>query len=427
MNRQSFTTSALKRCLSQSDKHSLANMGSRSCVDSLINDAIKIADENFRSGISVNKIFVKGNCVYSSSCLKEKLILRHCNSNLKTVRSLLPKQRNNIISELKIYLKEGTVYRVYRLDIKSFFESIDLQVLLNKLHNEQSISMHTKNLIEWYLKGCERIHSSSGLPRGLEISPILSELYLSNFDKVINRHPNVIYYSRFVDDMIIISDGCEDDGEFIKEVQGVLPNGLRLNKNKLSISPLIPKRSCGDKASRGDKLIYEFDFLGYAFSIVDHYLEKAGAAQRVYRTVRVELSKKRIKKIKTRVAKAFYSYHKNGDFKLLLDRISFLTSNRDLSRKIKASDSAGKSKISTGVYYSNSMIDGGTKSLEELDDFLIFCVKSNRGRFGKINFRAITINQKKEILRNSFKKGFLSRVYRAYNFNRYVEITKIWL
>ncbi|HGY6755298.1 TPA: RNA-directed DNA polymerase, partial [Escherichia coli] len=163
-------------------------------------------------------------------------------ANLKCLESLLPKQRNKIIDELKIYLKEGAQFRVYRLDIKSFFESIDLPQLFQYLQDERRLSRHTKNLIEWYLKACERIHSSKGLPRGLEISPMLSELYLAAFDSSIHRHSEVFYYSRFVDDMVIISSGNECPSTLMKQIQSLLPKGLSLNTNKLKVSPLIDKR-----------------------------------------------------------------------------------------------------------------------------------------------------------------------------------------
>ncbi|HGY8848465.1 TPA: antiviral reverse transcriptase Drt3a, partial [Escherichia coli] len=300
MNRQPFTSAALKRNLSESEKAYYFKKNNVAELESLISDAVLIANENFRSGVSVKKLNIKGRCVYTASCLKEKIILRHCNANLKCLESLRPKQRNTIISELKIYLEEGTPFKIYRLDIKSFFESIDLPQLFQLLHNETRLSRHTKNLLEWYLKSCERLHSSKGLPRGLEISPMLSELYLAQFDNSIHRHPEVFYYSRFVDDMVIVSSGCECEASFMEFIQDVLPKGLALNKNKLKISPCIPKRSKG--LNKQDKLLHEFDFLGYSFSIIDTPLSKDGEINSCYRKVVVNLSKSRLKKIKTRIA-----------------------------------------------------------------------------------------------------------------------------
>ncbi|EAV4443132.1 RNA-directed DNA polymerase, partial [Salmonella enterica] len=275
------------------------------------------------------------------------------------------------------------------------------------------------------LKSCERLHSSKGLPRGLEISPMLSELYLAQFDNSVHRHPDVFYYSRFVDDMVIVSSSYECETSFMKFIQDALPKGLVLNKNKLKISPSIPKRSKG--INKQDKTLHEFDFLGYSFSVIDTPLNKDGEVNSCYRKVIVNLSKSRLKKIKTRIARSFYSYHINGDFKLLLDRISFLTSNRDLNRKIKSLSSLEKSKISTGIYYSNAKLDADSVSLKQLDDFLLYCVQSNTGRLNSVIKKPFNLKQKKELLRNSFRKGFVNRIYRKYNFKRYTEITKIWL
>ncbi|EEG87726.1 hypothetical protein PROPEN_00027 [Proteus penneri ATCC 35198] len=160
------------------------------------------------------------------------------------------------------------------------------------MHDEPRLSRHTKNLIEWYLKACERIHGTHGLPRGLEISPMLSELYLSEFDLNINRHTEVFYYSRFVDDMVIVSSGNESQNSFMKQVEAFLPNGLKLNKDKLNISPLIPKRS---KGNNNGKLLHQFDFLGYSFSIIDTQVPK-NAENSIYRNVVIDLSSSRLKK-----------------------------------------------------------------------------------------------------------------------------------
>lgn len=426
MNRQPFTTMALKSKLTDNERYHLYKL-SPDDIEAFINDSLNIAHENFRAGVSIHKFQLKGRCVYSSSCLKEKLILRHANFNLKKTKGVFLKQRNIMIEEIKTNLKEGTQYRVYRLDIKSFFESIDLDILISIINDNVDISRHTKNIVKWYLKTCERNFSSKGLPRGLEISPVLSEIYLSEFDKEIIKDNDVFYYARFVDDIIIITSGVEDEKELINKIETTLPQGLVLNSNeeKKSISPLLNKRKQGVQPH--GSLIYKFSFLGYCFSVIDTVLPNAKMANACYRHVKVDLSPSRLKKIKTRIAKSFYAFKKNGDFKLLLDRISFLTSNRDLKRKLKNTSVVDKLKISTGIYYSNAKLDENSESLLSLDSFLIFCTSSNKHRINTIAKFSLNKKQKKEILRNSFKKGFSERIYRKFNYGRYSEIIKIWL
>lgn len=72
MNRQPFTSAALKRNLSESEKAYYFKKNNVAELESLISDAVLIANENFRSGVSVKKLNIKGRCVYTASCLKEK-------------------------------------------------------------------------------------------------------------------------------------------------------------------------------------------------------------------------------------------------------------------------------------------------------------------------------------------------------------------
>ncbi|EEB7876886.1 reverse transcriptase, partial [Salmonella enterica] len=53
MNRQPFTSSALKRNLSESEKAYYFKKNKFAELELLISDAVLIANENFRSGVSV--------------------------------------------------------------------------------------------------------------------------------------------------------------------------------------------------------------------------------------------------------------------------------------------------------------------------------------------------------------------------------------
>ncbi|HFU4255615.1 TPA: hypothetical protein ACH5ZB_003835 [Escherichia coli] len=65
MNRQPFTSAALKRNLSESEKAYYFKKNNVAELESLISDAVLIANENFRSGVSVKKLNIKGRCVYT--------------------------------------------------------------------------------------------------------------------------------------------------------------------------------------------------------------------------------------------------------------------------------------------------------------------------------------------------------------------------
>ncbi|MCV5785429.1 reverse transcriptase, partial [Escherichia coli] len=68
----------------------------------------------------------------------------------------------------------------FLIDIKSFYESIDIDVLLKRINHDHSLSCHSKNLIRLILN--EHIQNgNSGLPRGIELSSILSDIYMQEF------------------------------------------------------------------------------------------------------------------------------------------------------------------------------------------------------------------------------------------------------
>ncbi|WP_071789225.1 antiviral reverse transcriptase Drt3a [Siccibacter turicensis] len=424
MKRQPFTKYILEKNLLPREKF---HLGSRLLIEKICNDAHLIAEENFRSGVQVNTFMLHGKSVYSTKCLKEKIILRHCSQNLNQALGLSLKQRNTIIDEIKTYLAEGTQYKIYRLDIKSFFESIDVSVLIGSIEENINISRHTRNLVEWYLKGCQLKHNNIGLPRGLEISPILSDIYLINFDEKLNSAKNVIYYSRFVDDIILITNGDENEGLFLQSINEILPTGLKLNNSvhKKSISPLIEKRKQGD-APNGT-LLYSFDFLGYKIGITNtHVPAKGNAHKSVYRKVAIDFSDKRLKKFKTRISRAFYAYNNDTDFSLLHDRIKFLTSNRGIKRQLKGNGIIIKKSISTGIFYSNSKLDSHSVHLTQLDSFLYFCINNVNCRMNSKVRKKLTKEQKKQLLKNSFRSGFNKKIHINFNFNRCSEIIKIW-
>lgn len=428
MKRQPFTSYILEKNLLPREKYRLRNGIGINSIKNIVNEAVLIANENFRSGVSTNVFKLNGKAVYSTNCLKEKIILRHCASNLNQALGLNLKQRNTIIDEVKCYLKEGSKFRVYRLDIRSFFESIDTSVLIKKIEGNIKISRHTRNLVEWYLKACKLKLNNLGLPRGLEISPILSEIYLIDFDRIMKECHHNLYYSRFVDDIIIITKGNESESSYLDFINNSLPYGLNLNtlKHKKNISPIIDSRKQGQQPNGTE--LHSFDFLGYEIKIIDSHVPKAGknGYKAVYRDVKVNFSKKRLKKFKTRISRAFYSYNKTSDFTMLTDRLKFLTSNRGIKRQTKGQNVIMKKNISTGIFYSNSKLDSDSPHLKELDDFIFFCIKNTNARINKGRITPLTPTQIRTLLKNSFSSGFKKRTHISFNFNKCVEITKIW-
>jgi len=427
MRNQSFNYSSLARCLLPSDFYEIKELSKDDYREKIITTALSIAEKGF-SGTPPIKTLKNGKPIYSTATLPERLVLRRCVQNIKENLRVKIKARGQTAEEIKSHLREGTEYNIYRFDIESFFESISHTGICQKIKNIDQLSTHTKNLINDYLENFNQ-HWGVGIPRGIEISPIISELVLQDFDWRLKSHPEALYYTRFVDDILVITTTKDSIHDFISWVTLQLPIGLKFNKTK-SKAIKIPKRNKAGQANIiTGKKIGELEFLGYHYTIIDSPLpidkakdsENVGSAKALYREIRIDISKSKIKKIKTKISRAIYNYKKNNDFALLKDRIAFLTSNRELIAKDKSR------KIPTGIYYNYSKIDPDSPSLKELDKFLLGLVTSRRGRLHSSHPGSLSNTEKAILAKYKFELGFKGRNHKRFSPDRLKEITKIWM
>ena len=141
---------------------------------------------------------------------------------------------------------------VFRTDVKSYYESINHEILLDKL----SVYIKDKmmmNLLSQYLK--RSIESgglfrdiTQGISSGCPLSPLISSFYLVELDKKMEGKP--VYYRRYMDDIIVLS-----------------PSRWKLRKAIKTVSQYFEKlklKQHPDKTTIG-RIINGFDFLGYQF------------------------------------------------------------------------------------------------------------------------------------------------------------------
>lgn len=417
MRNQAFSHSSLARCFYPADFYADAKLGNDEAYrKKVVDEALCIANSHFQTGMRVSKFRLGKKDAYATSALAEKLVHRKCVANIFSCIRVPTKQRNTIAQELKCYLEEGTGYRIYKLDISKFFESTnigDVKAILDEL---SGLSIHTKNIINGYLRHFNS-NFGGGIPRGIEISPVLSNLILSKFDNSVKEHEEVVYYTRFVDD-IIITTSTEDKKAFYKWLCAKLPGKLRFNYNKKYIEKVNVRGKSSDEPNGTE--VACFDFLGYSYSVVDSQVAK-NAEKAIRRKVKIDLSNGKVKKIQTKITRALVSYHKNVDYDLLFDRINFLVTNRDLFQKAKGRF------IPTGIYYNYSKIDEDSENIKKLDCFLKRMILCAERRFGHFAGVALSSGEKKALLKLSFSHGFKKRVFKRYSPSRLKEITKIWL
>ena len=233
-----------------------------------------------------------------------------------------------------------------------------------------------------------------GLPRGLSISPVLSEIFMKEIDKKIIRMPEVYYYARYVDDIVIISF---HKSEFLyTDVSDIFKSHNLYFNNKKYIGNI-------SKIGGERKEVMKFDYLGYKYVITnDFYNEK--------RMVNVELSEDKKRKIKTRIIHALLDRVHNTKTiekdKLLLKRLKLLSSNYPIS---KYDDEKGCIKV--GIFYSHKLVNK-SGIFNEFNVFLAKALFSNKDNFFGRSTSKIPYEEKTNIINNiCFVNGFKDKVF----------------
>ena len=125
--------------------------------------------------------------------------------------------KHQIMSNVKLLLNTTAPFYLIRTDITSFFESIPQQALLDKINANNLVNNKTKGMIRGILseynrqKDTHKIKTDCGVPRGIGISSYLSEIYMHDIDQHIRNREEVIFYARYVDDILLILAGLPNN------------------------------------------------------------------------------------------------------------------------------------------------------------------------------------------------------------------------
>ena len=127
----------------------------------------------------------------------------------------------------KYYRKYGTNGYILKCDIRKFFDSIDHKVLKRKLR-KVIFDDRVLALIDGIIDSYEST-SGKGLPLGNQTSQWFALYYLDGFDRLIKEKLHIKYYSRYMDDCVII----HEDKEYLKHCLNVMKNKV---ENDLHLS-----------------------------------------------------------------------------------------------------------------------------------------------------------------------------------------------
>lgn len=365
----------------------------------------KIANDSFEFSL------LQVSEYYLTYDLPNKLILRKLNDNIKRIYKDEQANRRIIISQVKILLSETCPFWVIKTDIKSFYESINRDRLISKFQDDSILSYQSMFLMKKVFEN-PILEEKTGVPRGMNISATMSELYMRKFDRWVRSFDSVYYYARFVDDIIIFSNSLKDSLSLIEKLNpqlNILAEGLSINQKKTELfdGKTLENLEIGNGTKIQQR--HKLDYLGYSFSI-ENGKSKA-------RKLVVSIAEKKVTKIKTRIIKAFLDFSKNKNIDLLERRIQFLTGNYSI-RKSEEGNS-----LRAGIYYNYLQVTNHSV-FRELNQILRKTIFSKNPNFAaKIG---LSIIQKSRLSKYCFLAGFENKVFFEFTYLEMQQIIKCW-
>ncbi len=311
---------------------------------------------------AIKKTRVKNKTAYSLDTPESVLLHNVLVNNIGARYQTKCADRDITIRLLISHIKDSYAFTVHRLDVKSFYESFNRRGIINKLKSDARLSRKTLSTLQNLFIEFDTLNVN-GLPRGLGLSSTLSELMMNDFDAYLKSMKGVLFYSRFVDDIIILTTPAITRSKMTDILsQSPLPDKLEFHRSGNKVAHKLIKKTSEDSECNEN-----FDFLGYHFEVTSKE-QFAGANLNVRRRVlEVEISDEKIDKIKKRIIQSFCKYissNQPSDVKLALlrKRLHFLSKNYPL---VNASNN---SQVLSGIYFNYKHITNPNK-ISELDLF----------------------------------------------------------
>lgn len=349
-----------------------------------------ICSKNLKFGISSIDIGTKQEVYTTERNAVTFFALKQLQFNIRKLYKVRTSNRHQIVRQLSSLLNNNMPKHIIRADIKSFFESVQQKTLLQKLYDDALLSPLSRNLIRKIFFEFNALQNKeTGLPRGIGISSHLAEIYMRKFDNEVKKDPNVFYYARYVDDIVVLhSIPPNSKTNYNKYISNKL-EGLKLKEN--TDKSFSKQFTCNTP--------FELTYLGYSFKFCKKELT-------------IGMSKHKINRYKKRIITSFDNYEKMQKIseqqakQTLTNRIKFLTSNTRLLNN--------KRKLMVGIYFSNTLLTRD-QDLDDLDNFLQRKVEK------------LDDNHLKDKLKSySFLAGFKNKIFNRYTTSKLAKIVRVW-
>ncbi|TWT91635.1 antiviral reverse transcriptase Drt3a [Neorhodopirellula pilleata] len=344
------------------------------------------------------KVFDGGRRIlHSASSYADVLFLRHGCRMLRRKRGIRSLNRKQIASQIVKILEADVSHLILRTDITNFFGSIPVYEAMN-LESVQACFPAVE--YAWCMKMLSaNPYTDDKLPRGLSISGELAEHFMAAFDRSVISHEGVVFYGRFVDDIVIVT-ASDDLDELEAAISDYLPKCLSFNPDKT--------QACRWGDTRQAKA--GFDYLGFSFR------RTSNIASRKRSEVHVGIATSKMLRYKKRVQLAFNDFIDNKDFRLLRDRIRYLTGGCSVYSSFQ------RRRITLGLSASHQDITDDA-ALQALDAYLGNWIRT-ASRDG-VN-SCFTKGQQTQLRRLSFTASYSKNIRHRFTGKRLWEIRGIF-
>lgn len=326
----------------------------------------KINSKDFRFSISKFYDVDSGKEVFRLNADEPAVFfaLKQLQYNIHKTFKVKQANRHAILSDVKALLHTKMPLHIVRTDISGFYESIPQVALLERVEGNTLLSYKSKAFIRAILrlyddcKDATMVAKGKGVPRGVGISPLLTEIYMRDLDSHIKSFMGTQFYARYVDDIFIIltslPDGQKDSKEFFSALQSIYGKyGLTLKdetdpKKKCKLLDIVQK----------DEAFDPFDYLGYSITITRD--KKQTDATFGLSNNKIDHFKKKVDHIVAHFENRSRVDIKDA-YKDLFDSLNYITGNTKLFKS--------KSGVKVGLYYNNDLLDK-KEDLDTLQQYL---------------------------------------------------------
>lgn len=297
--------------------------------------------------------------------------MKQLQTNLQKTFKVKQANRHLIMTNIKLLLKTKRPFYLIRTDVSSFFESIPQKHLKHIIIDNTLLSYKSKVFVNAILNEYEvekakltdgesyGMKEGCGVPRGIGISSLLSEIYMRDLDSSIKKRPEVIFYVRYVDDILILLAELPQ-GRDLENYYGDLVEDFK--KKGLGLKQISDAKCSLFNCFEHEDETFEVSYLGYKLTITKQPKTGWKSANVIY-----SMSDNKKERIKKRINNAFKHFNVTNKYDIhqarkdLVDSLKLITGNVRLHKS--------KSGIKTGLYYNSNLLDD-KHDLEELNTYL---------------------------------------------------------